>query len=222
MFLKKIAALAVLTCAAGTLGAQTTTMDFSSLTPYNNYDPLPQTFGDHANLDVSNRTRSLFGNSATVCNNVGLWNPGYSALAGAAFACGNGGVGELYFQPGAGKQVTLTSLYVGSYPSTNGVGPARAMTVLVFDNGWNQIFNFTGSITSNQLISPNVTSSQGLYLQWGTDWDTGVNLVTTTVSDVAGPSGPPVTTAPEPASFVLVASGLGLVAMFRRRRGAVR
>lgn len=220
MRFRTLTALTMLSCAATTLGAQTTTMDFSSLQPYNNYDPLPQTFGDHANLNVSNRTLTGFGNQPLAsCSGVGLWNPGYSALSGAAFACGNGGVGELFFQPGAGKNVTLASLYVGSYPSTNGVGPSRPMTVSVFDTGWNQLFTFSGNITVNQLITPNVTSASGLYLQWGTDWNTGVNLIETTVMDIpGGPVDPPITTAPEPASIVLMASGLGAVALMRRRR----
>lgn len=220
MFSRKLALLALLSCAASTLGAQTTTMDFSVLQPFNNYDPAPQSFGDHANLDVTNRSRATFGNSASACPYVEMWGVGYSSLTSSAFSCGNGLVGELYFQPGAGKMVTLSSLYLGSYPSTNGVGPARAMTVMVYDAGWNQLFNFTGSITASQQITPNISSAQGLYLQWGTDWDTGVNLIQTTVDDVIGT--PPTTTAPEPATFVLVGAGLALTTIARRRRTVTR
>lgn len=213
MLFRRLIGVTLLSCAATAAGAQTTTMDFSTLQPYNNYDPLPQSFGDHANLNVTNRTRTGFGNSSELCSYVDLWGPGYSALTAAAFACGNGNVGELFFQPTAGRTVTLNNLFLGSYPSTNGIGPAQAMTVKVFDTGWNEIFNFAGNVSSSLQIAPGVSSSQGLYLQWGTNWNTGVNLVNTTVASVTVP---PVVT-PEPASIALVAAGLGLIAFVKRR-----
>lgn len=216
MRFRTLAGFALLGGSTTALGAQTTTMDFSTLQPYSNYAPLPQSYGDHANLDVTSTTRTGFGNQAVSCNYVDLWGTGYSALNAAAFACYNGGVGELYFQPGAGKTVTLSQLYLGSYASINGVGPSRAMQVTIFDAAWNTLFNFSGNITANQVLTPYVSSSSGLYLQWGTDWNTGVDLIETTVGDI--PVVPPTTTAPEPASFVLVASGLGIVALMRRRR----
>lgn len=218
MRFRTLAALTLLTSAATAAGAQTTTLDFSTLQPYSNYAALDQNYGDHANLDVSNRTRLAFGNQAISCNNVDLWGPGYSALNAAVFACFNGGVGELFFKPGVGKQVTLSQLYLGSYSSFNGVGPSRSLTVNVYDAAWNPLYSYTGNITSSQLITPNVTSASGLYLQWGTDWNAGLDLIETTVADISGPTNPPTTTAPEPASIVLVAAGLGAVAMMRRRR----
>lgn len=214
MHLRRLFALSLLSCAATVAHAQTTTIDFSTLLPYANYDPLPQTFGDHSNLDVTNTTRGGFGNTGAVCPNISLWGPGYSTLAGAGFACGNGQYGELFFKPGAGKQVTLDQFYVGAYH------PDLTMHIKVFDTGWNEMFTFTGVINATQLIAPNVTSSEGLFLQWGSEWNTGLNLVQTTVSDDQNDT-PPTTVTPEPASLVLVASGFGVIAMVRRRKRGV-
>ncbi len=214
MFSRLTLGLAIACVCASTSVAQTTTMDFSSLKPYANYDPAPQTFGDHANLNVTGKTRTAFGNGAQICDYIEMWNDGYSALSGAGFACQNGRVGELYFQPTAGHSVLLNSLFVGSYSSVNGVGPVRPMTVKVFDIAWNELFTFAGDITTSLQINPGVSSTQGLYLQWGTDYNTGVNLITTTVSNQT----PPPVVTPEPASFVLVGAGIGFIGMLRRRR----
>lgn len=190
--------------------AQTTTVDVRAQAPYNDYAAMSQTLWDHANLDVTNSTRSAFGNTAQPCANALLWNAGYSTLPGAAFACANGYVGELFFQPGVGQQVFLSSLDLGSYFN----GPIRSYTVNVFDASWAPIYTSTGTVSSTLTLNPNVTSSTGLYLQWGTDWDVGVNNITTTVSGN-------VVATPEPASVVLLATGLlGVVGFARRRRTA--
>lgn len=190
--------------------AQTTTVDVRAQGPYADYAAMSQTLWDHTNLNVSNRTRIAFGNVATSSANACLWNSGYSTLAGVAFACTNGHVGEVFFQPGAGQQVFLSSLQFGSYPN----GPARTYNLNVFDASWAPLYSSTGIVSSTLTLNPNVSSNTGLYVQWGTDWNTGVNNITTTVSaDVVA--------TPEPASIVLLATGmLGIVGFARRRRAA--
>jgi PEP-CTERM motif len=207
----RVAALIAVALTPAVSSAQVTTIDFSTH-PGPDYTPIAQTFGDHANLNVSNQTRVGFGNAATLCTNVDKWNAGYSSLPAVAFACANGYVGELFFSPTAGNQVFLQSLQLGSYPSTNGAGPTRTANVQVFDTDWTSLYTFTGPVNSTVSISPNVGSTTGLYLQWGTDWDVGVNYITTNVTATE------VTATPEPASLVLFATGMGALALVRRKR----
>ncbi|MBC8086851.1 MAG: PEP-CTERM sorting domain-containing protein, partial [Phycisphaerae bacterium] len=216
--LRVVAAGALGVLAVNSASAQTTTMDFSTHPAFADYDDLAQSFGDHANLNVSNQTRTGFGNSPTLCGNVELWNAGYSDLAAATFACAHGNVAEFSFLPGAGKKISLTSLSVGSWLSDGTTGPLRNFTLTVYDNSWSSLFSYTGSVTTTLVLNPNVTTSGLMYLQWGTDWDVGLNLITTDVTDINGQ--PPSTTVPEPGTMVLVSAGLAGLMLAKRRRRA--
>ncbi len=200
------------------VSAQVATMDFSTLLPFGYYTALAQGFGDRAGLDVSNTTRTAFNNSAEVACSLGgaghhldLWTAGYSDLSSAALACANGNVGELSFAPTAGKQVTLQSFRLGSY-----LGQPNAIELHVYDASWTSRFDFVGSVTAGIDLTPNITSASTLYLQWGTSYNTGVNLVTTNLTDVEGT--PPSSTVPEPSTIALLASGLGALLITAKRR----
>ncbi len=213
---RPLAVLSLLAVTAAAARAQTTVMDFSSLQPYANYDAAPQTFGDRLNLNVSNQTRDGFGNTASFCGHIEMWGSGYSSLSAAGFACQSGKIGEFFFEPLNGNSVTLNSLSLGSYfAGANGVGPQRAMSVRVFDTNWSELYSFDGNVTTTQQLLPAVSSNTGLYLQWGTDWNTGVNLISTTVGNQQ-------VQVPEPSSLLLISAGLGLLGMSasRRRREA--
>ena len=132
-------------------------------------------------------------------------------MAAVTYGCQNGSVGEIFFQPLNGNSVFLQSLDIGSYPSSNGVGPSRTYNVNVYDTGWNLLYGNAGTVAATVNFAPNVSSASGLYLQWGTDWDTGLNNITTNVTSV--------TATPEPASVLLMATGfIGIAGVARRRR----
>lgn len=194
--------------------AQITTIDFAAHGGSNG-GAIAQSFGDHGNLDVSYRTRSGFGNSQLQqCNQTSFWGAGYSNLSAVTYACSNGLIGELFFQPLNGNTVFLQSLDIGSYSSTNGIGPIRSYDLGVFDTSWNLLYSTSGTVAATVNLTPNVSSASGLYLQWGADWNTGINNITT---DVAGT----VVATPEPSSMILLATGfVGIVGFARRRRAA--
>ena len=197
--------------------AQTDVMTFAGQGP-TLYSAIAPTYGSHAGyLTVSNRSRTAFGNSAiNLCDgtsHVDYWNTGYSNLTDVAFACADGLVGEFFFQPLAGKSVTLNSLDIGSYNSFNGVGPDRLYSVRAYDASWNPLLILNGTVNSAVHLNFGVTSLSGIYLQWGTDWNSGVDNISTTVAE------PRVTAAPEPATLIILAPALlALGAMKRRRR----
>ena len=202
--------------AASQAQAQTTTMDFAGL-GLSVYNAIPANYGSHGNLSVTNRTRGAFGNGpVNSCGNttqVSYWTTGYSDLVDNVFACYNGGVGEFFFAPLNGQPVTLNYLDLGSYlAGPNGVGPSRPYDVRVYDTNWNSVFAATGTVTSTQRINFATTSATGLYLQWGTHWDVGVDNISTTVAGV------PQSTVPEPATLAFMVPGLLAAAAFARRR----
>lgn len=194
--------------------AQTTTMDFTGLGPAD-YASVPASYGSHANLTVTNRVRNAFGNGpVNPCSGVLFWSTGYSGLVGNAFPCTNGGVGEFQFVPVVGATVTLQSLDLGSYLAANGIGPTRSYDVRVYDLSWNPLFAQTGTVGATTPLAINVSSTSGLYLQFGTDWNVGVDNIVTTVTT-------PQSTVPEPTTFaLLVPAAAGLAVMARRRRRA--
>lgn len=198
--------------------AQTTTMDFAGL-GLGDFAAVPAGYGSHANLTVSNRTRTAFGNGpVSFCaagSAVLFWNTGYSSLSGNVLPCLNGGVGEFQFVPLAGSTVTLQSLDLGSFlASVNGVGPTRNYDVRVYDLSWNPLFAQTGTVGATTPLAINVSSTSGLYLQFGTDWNVGVDNIVTTVTT-------PQSTVPEPTTFaLLVPAAAGLAVVARRRRRA--
>jgi hypothetical protein len=213
--------LALALAAPAAASAQTQVIDFTSLVGSPDYTDIPQSTGDIAGvLEVSNRTRTTFGNAATTnCSggltNAEFWNTNYSDLVGIAFSCINGQVAEFAFLPAAGYQVTLNSMDFGSYAAgANGIGPSRPFTLALYDGLWASLLTSPLVANSRLTVSPGITSTNGLYLQWGSDWDVGIDNISVTVSPIG------VSAVPEPASVLLLASGLAAVAGVARRRRA--
>lgn len=201
--------LAVAVLGFGAAGANAAVMQFDYTGVLSNFDPVPQTEGDIANLDVSNRTRDGFGNANVFENHVEYWETGYGnpTLTGVAYPSSNGNVGEFQFTPAAGYSVTISSFEVGSYNN----GPARTNTFSIYDGNWNQLWT-TGSTTYSgapDTETPNVTFAGTVYLQFGADWDVGIDNIN---YDVA-----PTNTVPLPATLPLLGAGIAVVALLRRR-----
>lgn len=202
--------LTMVLASAGVSDAAVMTFDNVS----GNYTDFDQTLGDIANLDVSNVTRTGFGNSAIAVGNIDHWGADYSELQDIAFSAQNGGVAELSFAPSAGSEVLLSSFDFGNY--FQGL-PTRNVTFRIYDISWNLVWELvvTGHTGSSVHVSPNIVLSDGGHFQWGNDWNVGIDNLAYSVrpDSQVGPS--PV---PLPAGLPLLVSGLGALGAIGWRR----
>jgi hypothetical protein len=139
----------------------------------------------------------------------------YGDLSHVAYTCDSGaGVGALTFIPAAGFQVTLHSFDIGEYQGR--IAGDAEVRVYGLDLSATPLFQGTQALGAGThwSLSPNLTSSTGFNVQWGDNWDYGIDNISLTVAPIA----PAVV--PEPATVALLGGGLlalGAGARLRRR-----
>lgn len=213
-----IPTLRVLTAAlllgAAELPAQSFTLTFGEPALAGNGTAIPVGYGSVANLAITNRARNDFGAGAL---NGGLchWLNSYGDLVDVAYTCSSGaGVGEFTFTPAAGFQVTLHSFDVGEYQGRI----AGSAEVRVYGLGYGApLFQATQALgaAGHWSLSPELTTTSGFNLQWGDNWDYGIDNVSLTVAPIVASA------VPEPATVALLGAGLvALGAAAHRRRSA--
>ncbi|RMF37519.1 MAG: VPLPA-CTERM sorting domain-containing protein [Alphaproteobacteria bacterium] len=163
--------------------------------------------GDTANVNVTNRTVDLFGDSSTHDGRIRHWSSGYSDLDHIAYAAGNGKVGELKFTVLPGYQITFDSFDAGSLAA-----PGLAGTFKIFDGNWNEHWSSTATIlnASHASFAPGITLTGTAYFQWGTDWNVGIDNFTYSVAAVSS--------VPLPAALPLLLTAFGMLGLVGRRR----
>lgn len=194
-------------------------LNFDSLV-LGNYDDIPATFGDglDPNIpDIQYRTLQA-GTFVPTAANLDFWNNDYGDLTKVAFAVNNGDVAEIAFVPAAGYAVQLLSFDLAGYPNQD-----RSNTVFrLVDAGGGVLLDLAaggpvavqGDFTGprHSTFTPNYTHSGVLRLQWGTDWDIGIDNIQFQAIPV-----------PEPGIGRLLLGGLlvaGAGRLLRRRRVA--
>jgi hypothetical protein len=154
--------------------------DYGSIpTDYGSYAAGPsstylQGNGYTPNVGVS--YSSTFG--STVKNYLSYWSTGYGSLVNVAYPVDNGSLGEIRFIANPGYEVTLNSFDLASWGSD-----LSNDTLRILDGSGNVLFNpFGGSpyvVTyagGMQFRDLNVSASE-LRLQWGNQWDIGIDNV---------------------------------------------
>lgn len=177
-------------------------LDFEGL-GLNNYDPIPQSYGDTAWADVSYRSLDGFGDANVVLSDLYFWNAGYGDLENVVF--GNDSepthVAEIRFDSLTANLVALNSFNAADY-----YGSASAQAFRVYDGNYNLLFeltDFSVNSATHDTISPNV-SAQTLILQWDYPWAVGLDNISFSA-------------VPEPNSSTLLVIGLCSLAMRRCR-----
>ena len=162
-------------------------LDFEGL-PLNPGDPIPQDYGDTAEVDVSHRQLDGFGSTGTVIEaTLGYWTSGYGNLNNVAYGltAGASKVGEFRLDAIAGSTVTLDSFDAGDFrPDLTGIQEFK-----VYDGSWNLIFSQSLDVSdaTHDTLTPSVTSSS-LIVQWGYPYHIGVDNVAFTVNAAPEPS----------------------------------
>lgn len=167
---------------------------------------VSQQYGDTADVNLTYSVAGAFTFQTWIDPNV------YSNLSGVGYGLfgGNPPTASITFVPTAGKQVTLSSLLLGTAPPS----VTRPTTVDVIDLATNSTV-FTTLVNVGAIaptVSPNVTSAVGLRLVYGNDvFNVALDDVTYSTSDVPSTGG-----VPEPSTILL--SAAGLLAVLRLRR----
>ncbi|HEY0947708.1 MAG TPA: PEP-CTERM sorting domain-containing protein [Opitutaceae bacterium] len=195
-------------------------LNFDDLT-LGDYDDIPATYGDRLDpnlLDIGYATRSA-STGELIAANLDFWNRNYGDLTNIAFATENGAVAEITFVPAEGYGVRLVSFDLAGWPNLDRTSSilrlVDANQKVVFDFAANGPVMIEGNLLGPQhsTFAPNFTFDGTLRLQWGTDWNIGVdNIVFEAV---------PLSVIPEPSTWALLVVGVALVWLsWRRRRGA--
>lgn len=188
----------------------------------NNYDPIPASYGDTlvANIaDIQYRTLNA-GDFSLYESHLEFWNNDYGDLTKVAYPSANGTVGEIAIVPAEGYGVRVVSFEMAGYSHQD-----RTNTVMrILDGSGNVLLNFAasgsvaiqgdGSGPQHSTFTPNLTFAGAVRLQWGTDWDIGLdNLKFEAV---------PLSAIPEPSTWALLGLGAAGVLGWRRRRRGFR
>ncbi|WP_295042756.1 VPLPA-CTERM sorting domain-containing protein [uncultured Paracoccus sp.] len=175
----------------------------------NSSEDIPQTYGDLGNLDLTYQSREAFGNSAPSYPYLLYWQDGYSDRTGVAYAPDTN-VAEISFNAAPGYTGTISTAYFGTY--TSDVSGSFA----IYDSAWNVLWSHTESaIWDGGIgISPAVSFTGIAYLQWGADWNLGLDELVYSVE----PTGSQPAPVPLPAGLPLLGGGLLAFAGLRRSR----
>jgi hypothetical protein len=207
------AATATLFVVAPFAAAQAAVINFDTLPAFNNYDHLTGSFGSTADVTVSYQT--LNADFTYFSDYVETWNAGYANLNTAAYAGYSGGILDITLTAvDSSKSVILDSFDVAAYPT--GLTGRLASVLQLRDGAGNVLLNyapFTASGITAQTLTPGVTA-HSISILLGTDWDNGVNNINFSLGDTA-PSA-----VPEPATMLLLGTGLAGLAAARRKKKA--
>lgn len=183
------------------------------------YGTVSQSFGDVAGvLDVSYRSVASSG-STTTAGAAYTWSSGYGDLSSAIWGTQNGALEIAFNLLAPNKQITLNSVTFAAY-SGNIVQTQFAIYSLGSAGGFFLPLLPSGSLTSlgsgHETWSPNFSSTSGFVLHFGPDgFNSGIGELSFTVSDVAA-----VAAVPEPATWLSMIVGFGLIGAAARRRTA--
>ncbi len=212
--IKPFAPFAALACALllGSAPASAITLDFTGAGSAN-YDVVSQAYGDTTAANFSYRTLvggDNWGLLATqASDHADYWAQAQYSGDNAIFASANSHKLELRIDVGAGQELFNLQFNIGSYPNIS-----RTAAYQIFDGSGNLLDSSSAFNASNlgsvlALASPVIGS---VILQLGDSWNVGVTSISYEIRN-ASPDAVPI-----PAALPLLASALGFVGFFGRKR----
>lgn len=188
-----------------------TFINFDDLT-FTNSDAVPVGYRSGAinTPDILVSYRS-FDTTTDASSDLVMWNNDYGDLNKVAYANTNGLGAEITLTPTNGQEVNLASFDLAGYPGANQL----ADFIRVVD-GSNNVLWSASSLTvagigpSHSSYLPNISSTTPIRLQWGANWNIGIDNVQFSQSITSS--------APEPTSMVLLGLGGALMLRAARRR----
>lgn len=166
---------------------------------------INQAWGDSAAVDVHYAASS----AQPELRSMYFWASGYSGLENVAYG-DSGASAQLSLRSLDGSRIQLDSMVFGSW-----LNSARTTRVAVYDLSSNALLFDSGAFSTagaspNSLSFTNIASTSGLRLVLGPDFfNVGLDSLSYSVSAV-----------PEPAPLALLATGLAVLGLRRRRSSA--
>ena len=215
-------------CGQSTLAAQTYTLDFGTgptapslcsavgsgigpATLCGDGIAFNQSYGDVAGVvDVAYTEVNQTGGVPT-SNSLRWWSTNYNNLYGVLYSQSSWAWIDLL--PAAGKTLTLNSFLLGAWVNTT-----RNTNVAIFSIGSSTpLYSFVGPVGSGSGPATtfgglNLSSSTGIRIEWRNDaFNVGIDDINFTVSGAAS-------VVPEPGTWALMITGLGMLGVVARRR----
>lgn len=204
---------------AGSANAATVLVDYTGAGAAN-YDTVSQSYGDSAEADLSYRSLNggnNWGEFATQSANfVSYWNDANYSGDQAIFAVSNGNKLELTISAASGLYIQSLDFLLGSYPNVD-----RNIDFKIFNGAWDLIDEGTRIVddalgaTFAYGFSP-LSDYSVIHIQFGDDWDVGVNSLQYTTARIDAPP----SSVPLPAALPLLISAIGGLAFYGKRRRA--
>jgi hypothetical protein len=152
-------------------------IDFDDLS-LGNFGAISNNYGSNLSgtPDIAIQYRTLITSGPTL-DYLSFWQDGYSDLKKVAFSSSNGSLAEISFIPTAGYSVVLNSFDLGGYLFSD----VPDQTVRIVDEFYNVLqnyspFNIEGN-SGHSSFNPNITHAGILRIQFGPDYDTGIDNI---------------------------------------------
>ncbi|MFE8072910.1 hypothetical protein QQM79_17765 [Marinobacteraceae bacterium S3BR75-40.1] len=165
----------------------------------NDYDPIPQGYGDNVtavsdgngdyeqgngftpNVQASYRTLQDYGNSSQTWPSLAYWRKDYGDLRDIAFSGIDGDVAELTLQADAGYEVILNSIEMAGWFRADLTGTLRIYngdySTLLYELDPLQVNgDGPGNSGDHSTFAINVSAPE-IHVQWGRDWNIGIDNV---------------------------------------------